>query len=161
MERYAKDFEGIPGGFATPEGLDPNFRDGYQGMRMAAGPGQAAYGAYRLTREADLGTWGGFGGIHVRAYRPRLSDAVIPLEGGGAVTDPFHAPRFISDFDARGYRYSPTPDSGERERTGEQLQRSRRSRSTDDLHNPEYSNHGRPPAGFGEGWARGPMRGSR
>jgi len=64
MARYQTDFEGFPAAFGSPAGLDPNYRDGYRGMRMRGDGRQASYGAHRLARREDLETLGGFQGIY-------------------------------------------------------------------------------------------------
>ena len=160
MARYATDFEGIPGGFAAPTGMDPNYRDGYHGMRMRADPRQAAYGAHRRTRRSDLGTAGGFDGIH---DAPEF-DWITPGPDGspGGVRDPFTDDEFLRDFDARGQRYAPDPASSstDRELPVRQARDWERPHGMDP-HETGYSNRGMPPAGYGEGWARGPMRGAR
>lgn len=112
MTRYIREFEGIPSEMTTPGGLDPNYRDGYQGMRMRTGPGQAAYGAYRFLHRAELGTVGGFEGIHGgRSLTPGqerllgVGDLVAPEDRDGAVV-PTDDPEFLRDFDSRGIRFS-------------------------------------------------------
>lgn len=70
MPRYEDDYRGgsFRGFSMRPEpierdSMDPNYRGGYQGMRMNPGAGgQAAYGRYRQLRERDLGGSGGFRG---------------------------------------------------------------------------------------------------
>lgn len=70
------------------DSLDPNYRGGeYHGMRMGGGgPGQAAYGAYRLRNAADLGGSGGFEGTEHREWRLREDTGTYePVRGRGGV----------------------------------------------------------------------------
>jgi hypothetical protein len=112
MTSYVREFMGIPAEESPPGRLDPNYRDGYHGLRMKSGPGQAAYGAYRFAHRADLGSAGGFEGVHGED-RPRRRlpppDAAeksgIPEGRDGGVRS-LGDPEFLRDFDSRGIRYS-------------------------------------------------------
>jgi hypothetical protein len=161
MARYESEFEGIPGGFSAPTGMDPNYRDGYRGMRMQGEPGQAAYGLYRSLRSADLETAGGFEGIHDPTEMGGLVTGDIQ-PGGGGVRDPFTDAGFLHDFDSRGQRFAADPPdtradlefplSSDVDRPGGEAE---------GPIDPDYGNRGIPPGGYSEGWARGPTRGGR
>lgn len=158
MTRYERDFLGIPAGFGTPEGLDPNYLNGYLGMRMRAHERQAAYGDHRLTHRSDLAGAGGFDGIHPRRRLGRRRPTGRPQPVDGRVADPFRDDQFLADFDARRTRYAGEPEG---RLALDRTQRSARVQPADRLYRGGYANRGIPPAGFSEGWARGPMRGSR
>ncbi|HUE97507.1 MAG TPA: hypothetical protein VMN39_12675 [Longimicrobiaceae bacterium] len=70
MARYEYEFKGITARFVEPEGMDPNYRGGYRGMRMQGREGRAPYGSHRLTHPIDMEEWGGFAGIHGGSPRP-------------------------------------------------------------------------------------------
>jgi hypothetical protein len=151
MARYEMDFVGTRAVFGEPRGLDPNYRGGYGGMRMRGGWGRAPYGAHRFARAADLETAGGYGGMYGGGSRPPRPRA--EWEERGRVRDSFRDRAMIEDFNA----HSPGLARGGRPQAagyGHELERGTRYR-------PEYSNRGTGPAGFGEGWGRGPMRGGR
>ena len=160
MSRYSTDFEGIPGGFAAPTGMDPNYRDGYHGMRMHGDAGQAAYGAHRRAHRHDLETAGGFDGIHDAPEFDWVASE--PTTGLGGVRDPFTDEEFLRDFDSRGQRFAPDPQRRSSDRALP-LRHGQDWEYPDETepYNPRYSNRGMPPGGYGEGWARGPMRGAR
>lgn len=105
MTRYEREFEGISSDAVPPEGQDPNFRGGYHGMRMNARNGQAAYGAHRLVRRADLESMGGFTGIHGPDRSTAEQDRRRDAEGAGGVRR-LDDPEFLKDFDSRGIRYA-------------------------------------------------------
>jgi hypothetical protein len=161
MTRFDRDFEGIPASAVLTEGLDPNYRGGYRGMRMTASSGQAAYGAHRLSHIRDLETAGGFGGIH---GPNELDDggSLLPPGGHTGGVRPFSDAEMMRDFDSRGERYAT-------DRYGPHPQESRAPSDSEGVedwtlarpHEPDYGNRGMPPAGFSESWARGPMPGSR
>lgn len=148
-DRYVDEFAGIPAGFRRPGGQDPNYRDGYAGMRMGGGGGRAPYGAHRMWREHDLETAGGFHGAHDFHDGPnRLPDPRWEREGMGIP----HLRRLES--------------GSRRERYGGDLERRVQRRpepgwAPDRGYRPGYTNRGLTEAGYGEGWARGPMRGAR
>jgi hypothetical protein len=161
MTRYEKDFVGIPATDVTPEGLDPNYRDGYQGMRMSAKDGQAAYGAHRLSHQRDLETAGGFGGVHGSNGLPH-NRSVLPPAGHTGGVRPFSDPELMRDFDSRGQRfatdrYGTTPGDELHPADADKVEDWTLARP----HEPDSRDRGVPPAGFSEGWARGPMPGSR
>jgi hypothetical protein len=161
MSRYSSDFEGIPGGFSRPTGADPNYRHGYRGNRMGAEPGQAAYGAQRRRDRYDLETWGGFRGIHPGGRHHGFDRGTRSAAGGGGMRDPFRDREFQRGFNAN------SPAFGPGERGSGQYDSSFDNRGPQPDWLPERrlrrleTDRGVPPAGFGEGWARGPMRGSR
>lgn len=105
MTRYEREFEGISSDAIPAEGQDPNFRDGYHGMRMTGGNGQAAYGAHRLLRRDDLESMGGYTGIHGPDGSTPDEDRRRDERGGGGVHR-LDDPEFLRDFDSRGIRYS-------------------------------------------------------
>lgn len=55
MARYIYDYQGMYGVPLPTDGMDPNFRGGYHGLRMEGGPRVAAYGEYRARHRSDLG----------------------------------------------------------------------------------------------------------
>jgi hypothetical protein len=161
MARYEREFSGMPALFTSPRGLDPNFEDGYGGMRMSGGRGRAAYGAHRFGHRYDLETEGGFGGIHGgSAQRGYRRDPAWEAHGG--VVDPYMGRRPLDDFNAmspryagpRRYRYDSGMDDRQRHLPEPRWTPSRAYRSG-------YTNRGVTDAGYSEGWAFGPMRGSR
>jgi hypothetical protein len=157
MARYESDFSGIGGGFGRPRGRDPNYRDGYQGMRMSGGRGRAAYGSHRMWRAEDLEDAGGFAGIH-GGHPDRRQRGRDPQSG---VHDPFNDPAFLRQFNA----YGPHSQGPRRGYGHEMVRRdsypAERSWSPPRLYRPGYTNRGITDAGYSEGWARGPMRGAR
>lgn len=162
MARYTDEYEGITGGFRPPRGLDPNYRGGYHGMRMEGGPEQAEYGRYRLRHRDDFQGVGGFDGGYSGYYggrRERSAPDHYPEREWGGLRDPRYDREFIRDFNAN----SPVLRRGGR--YGSEMER---GRGPDDApgrthwgYDPRYANRGLSSSGFGEGWARGPMRGAR
>jgi len=162
MERYEDEFMGIPGGFAEARGLDPNYRDGYGGMRMRGGNGRAAYGDHRLMRAQDLETEGGFGGIHPIRDDGYLERIAGRWEDEGGVGDPFANPRLLRDFNAHSPEYGPPrPFRYDQEMEGSQRRMRERDWSPRRAYREGYTNRGVTDAGYSEGWAYGPMRGAR
>jgi hypothetical protein len=161
MARYETEYQGIPAAFAEARGLDPNYRDGYWGMRMTGGGGRAAYGMLRARLSQDLETAGGFGGIHGHSDRAQIRSRYGREESGG-VRDPFRDLDFIRDFNARSPMYDGDRRSGERYPAGPRDQiaheRSWSPNRTEDGH---YGDRSISEGGYGEVWARGPMRGAR
>ncbi|MEX2571150.1 MAG: hypothetical protein WD737_07570 [Gemmatimonadota bacterium] len=163
MARYEREFMGIPAEFTEARGMDPNHSGHYRGMRMGSGQGRAAYGAHRLVHERDLGTEGGFAGLHGRSDDARARPFDPRWNDHGGVGDPSRRGRLLHDFNANSPMYArPSP----RPRYGRELERRERfllerawlpSRQ----YRPGYSNRGMTEGGYSEGWARGPMRGAR
>lgn len=159
MARYVDDYQGISGHPTRPRGLDPNYREGYGGLRMQGGWGQAEYGRYRFVHEDEMGDreWHGFGqrrGLYAgdldRGYeRVRMN----PESGrrGGGVRDLRRDRRALREFNAS------SPSLGDDR--GYDVDRPRRSH--DQRYRFGYANRGLPSGGYGEGWAWGPMRGAR
>jgi hypothetical protein len=104
---YARDFMGIPARLRAARGRDPNYREGYRGMRMRGEGWQAGYGEHRSRREADLEPYGGFGGID--GGRPPRGRG-RPEDGG--VRHP-EDPRMLRMFNSNS---SGLRDPGDRER---------------------------------------------
>lgn len=164
MARYEREFFGMPGEFRESRGLDPNYVDGYHGMRMGGGYGRAAYGSHRLMRERDLETEGGYYGT-LRdprspggAYDPRWMDPRWERSDSGH--SPYDARRAIQDFNSHSPEFAGPPprlryDADVRGRDLEPSWGPQRS------FRRGYTNRGITDAGYSEGWARGPMRGSR
>lgn len=168
MARYVDEYVGISGHPEPPGGRDPNFRGRYRGMRMGAGPGQAAYGWYRWRHADELGGNGGFAGRSRRgergaeAYgtypsRPRTYDWEL---GGGGVRDARHDRQLVHDFNANSpaLRGEGRPQG----RYGVDY----RERGSHPVPGPTenrfgYTNRGLGSAGFSESWAPSPGRGSR
>jgi hypothetical protein len=160
MARYQRDFVGIRGE-GRAEGMDPNFRGAYGGMRMGGGHGRAPYGAHRWDRAHDLQAWGGFQGRgHEGGSRGR-PEFRPEWEQRGGLRSPYGDERVLRDFN------SHSPDvRWHRGGYGREMER-RDSGPVDRPWNTErdfrqgYSNRGITDAGYSEGWARGPMRGTR
>lgn len=150
MARYAEQFVGMRARFSRPEGSDPNYRGGYNGMRMEGPPGRARYGSHRRMHQRDLGGFDGYSGIH--SGRPSQGYQV-DYDRRGYMGYPNRGPRLIGEFNSRsraleigegdrGYgrdfspRYRPDPQRGR--------------------YRPSYANRGMGEAGFSEDW--GPFR---
>jgi hypothetical protein len=140
MARYDHWYEGISARPESPRGMDPNYRDGYRGMRMQGGPSQAEYGWYRMRHQDDLGFRRG---SPVRGYgddyelTPVRYDPESGRIGGGGV----HGRRYDGPYHGGADRQlGPGPVPGYRFR---------------------YSNRGLTGGGYSDAWAFGPMRGSR
>jgi hypothetical protein len=163
MARYIDEFVGISAGFRAPSGADPNYRDGYAGMRMIGGRGRAAYGAHRLSREEDLGTAGRFGGLLVSGRGGIRPHSDPRWEESGGIGASYRDPRLLHDFNAHSPAYL---DDDQRSRSGHGLERGRRyvrapGWSPRRAYHPRYTNRGVTDAGYSEGWARGSMPGAR
>lgn len=163
MARYTDEYEGITGGFRQPRGMDPNFRGGYQGMRMGGGPNQAEYGRYRMRHPGDFQGSGGYQGGYGAYYTGeggRYAADYRPEWHGGGLRDPRYDRGLMHDFNAN----SPMLRSY-RGRYGRDMERPRHAGeapgSTHQGYDPRYANRGVSSSGFSEGWARGPMRGAR
>ena len=153
MARYEYEFSGIPARFVEPSGMDPNYRGGYRGMRMSGRDGRAPYGSHRIAHPGDMEGWGGFGGIH---------EGRVPTAGWdwGEGHSHYGARRtqLIREFNANSpalRRQSPS-DEDRRQR-----QLPERDWAVPRNYRPGYSNRGLSDSGFGESWARFPMRGGR
>jgi hypothetical protein len=167
MTRYQRDFAGIRGA-GEARGMDPNFRNGYGGMRMGGGNGRAPYGAYRWDRARDLETWGGFEGWgpdgRGRGGAGRGRPEFHPdVEQRGGLRSPYGDERILREFNTRSPELSR--NRGRTRYGGEMEPRERgpvdRPWSPQRDFRPEYSNRGVTDAGYSEGWARGPMPGAR
>jgi hypothetical protein len=172
MPRYSSDYGGIPANPSENRGMDPNHRNGYQGMRMYGGPRQAAYGWHRWTHERDLETSGGFHGRHEgtpgesrgQFGRPRYDQ---DHRGGGGVHDLRHETRYLRDYNADSIRFRE-----EGSRAGERQQRERsnrdavagdrvRRRGYDTGFSRGYGNRGLSDGGYSESWTPSSARGRR
>lgn len=155
MARYEYEFNGITARFVEPDGLDPNYRRGYGGMRMRGRDGRAPYGSHRLTHPIDLDGSGGFGGIHE--------------ERGGAAREGWdwgegqghfgqRRQERLRSFNANspGLEGGYASDRDRRERRAPE-----RTWAVPRTYRPGYSNRGMPDPGYSEAWARFPMRGGR
>jgi hypothetical protein len=174
MSRYMKDYGGIPAKPFANQGMDPNHRNGYQGMRMYGGPRQAAYGWHRWMHERDLEMNGGFHGRHEglaadspgRIGRPpRRYDQ--DLRGGGGVHDLRYETQYLRDYNADSIRFRDEGARGggrqERERSDRDAgaaDRSRR-RGYDTGFSRSYGNRGVSDGGYSDSWNPGSMRGRR
>ena len=123
MARYEKEFWGMPGEFTESRGLDPNYRDGYHGMRMVGGNGRAAYGAHRWAREGDLEREGGYRGAGAWAKQSQSGPwhpDDVRWEERDRDRSPYDAHRAMHDFDSRDQAFAPPPPNlgyhGHRER---------------------------------------------
>lgn len=170
MTRYAHDFMGTTTDLVRPRGMDPNFRDGYRGMRMHGDDQQAAYGWYRWRHERDLGGSGGYPGLVDRAqeggrggYGPPPAAYDRDWEGGG-VRDLRTDRRALREFNAAspGLRYGAEYETS---RYGRDYRPRGGSRGALPGHfrgdRFDYGNRGLSSGGYSEGWAWGPMRGAR
>jgi hypothetical protein len=160
MSHYVDDFAGISARFTRPTGYDPNYRGGYRGLRTVGGAGRAAYGAHRYLSRGELGTMGGYGGIHDAPGRPGRGEEE---EVAGRVRDPFRDERLLRQYNSRSPSLAdrarlPRSRSYDREVT-----RRERDRDwvLDHRYRGEYSNRGMPPAGFSDGWSRALLGRSR
>lgn len=173
MARYVDDYHGIVGHDTSPDGMDPNYRGRYRGMRMGGDRHQAAYGWYRLQHPNDFGGSGGFRGRTPAGNQHRLGRGDRYDQGarGGPSV------RYDADWQSGGVRNL---------RYDRELLRDfnanspalQRAGSYDDEHLSRLprgvapwsrgrggwlggSNRGITEAGYGESWAWGPMRGAR
>lgn len=166
MARYSHEFMGIRGDPRDTRGMDPNYRGGYRGMRMHGYDDQAAYGWHRWTHDEDFEGSGGYMGrsnpperaMYEGGYR-RPRGAYDRGWGGGGARDP----RFVRDFNANSpvVRYGGDYD---RPRYGEEFRRRNAPQPRPGHFQGErfdYANRGINSGGHSEGWAWGPMRGSR
>lgn len=172
MPRYQDDFGGITGNPGRGRGMDPNHREGYQGMRMHATHGQSAYGWHRWTHPLDFESSGGFIGRYAGDYhdRPRRISPQAGREfdtrGGGGVYDMVREPEHLRMYNAESIRFR---DEGRGARggagryandyRGAGLPRGRSGYDNRFLRG--YTNRGRNEAGYTESWTWGPMRGAR
>jgi hypothetical protein len=164
MARYVEHFGGLSAGFGEPRGMDPNYRDGYHGLRSSGGAGRAPYGMHRYDRRDDLGTMGGFGGIHGGPDRRPDWDGD---EEGGLGRDAFRAPRLLRHYNSR----SPALREIDGGYVSEELRGSRRELARGPEREPawmpdrgyrgESTNRGVAPGGFSQSWARPGMPGGR
>lgn len=97
---------GIPANFTANrqgEGLDPNHRNGYMGMRTEGGPWQSGYARYRAHHSDDLGGYGGFWGLEEPSRRAPTDYGAGPgssaAEGGG-VQDSAADLEYLKDFNS-------------------------------------------------------------
>jgi hypothetical protein len=138
MARYDHWYEGISARPEPPRGMDPNYRDGYRGMRMQGGPWQAEYGRYREYHQDSLDFRRG-----------------SPVSGYGddyELTPTLYDPQSGLD-DGSGYvRYEPDLRGGRDPQRGPGPVPGYRF---------GYGSRGLNAGGYSPGWAFGPMRGSR
>lgn len=162
MSRYNREFMGISGHPERPGGADPNYRDGYSGVRMRGGPGQAAYGHYRWRHQGDLGFERG-----VPMHRYGYDYDLMPVDygharrmpNGGGVHDVRYDDEFMRDFNAE----SPLFRGGswrQRRGGGAPGEQSGRTPPYDTGYRPQYGQRGMSSSGYSQPWARGPMRGN-
>ncbi len=164
MPRYARDFQGIPARIEGASGMDPNHRDGYHGMRMVSGRGQAPYGWHRYTHEADFEGSGGFRGRYgggpagrddrFSNSRPRYDSE---LRGGGGVHDWRYDTEYLRDFNANSTRFREGGGWG----AGGRPSGGSRAGRYDGGFRWGGPQRGLSEGGYGEPWAWGPMRGAR
>lgn len=169
MARYVDDYRGIIGHDVPGRGMDPNYRGGYEGMRMRGGPSQAEYGWYRALHPGDFAGAGGSGGFGPRRGPLGLPPAEARMGptrgpqgphgwGEGGVRNSRYDRELLHDFNANSPALA-------RERGRYDLEQRRplpRGVSPWRTANrPGYSNRGMSDAGYSEGWAWGPMRGAR
>lgn len=169
MARYVDDYQGIVGHDVPPRGMDPNFRGVYGGMRMRGGRGQAEYGRYRLQHPEDFGGSGGFAGRYGahgvapgrRREVPREPGVGYGREwGSGGVREIRYDRELLHDFNANSPALEPRRGPYDVD-TRSRLRRGVAPWSRGPGGHPWYSNRGISDAGYSEGWAWGPMRGSR
>lgn len=187
MPRYVTDYQGISGQPERGEGMDPNHRNGYHGMRMRAHPGQAAYGWHRWTHEADLETHGGYGGRqlsgsydrdHRSADRGSRYDLELHHAGrgrspwpidddhlhAGGVRDLRYDDELLREFNADSIRFRNEGRYRGRGGSGRPRLESggRGGRSAyDHGFRRGYGNRGMSDGGYTDPWTWGPMRGAR
>lgn len=168
MPRYTDDYLGISGRPEPPRGMDPNHRDGYQGQRMRAGPGQAAYGWHRWSHPDDFDGSGGFHGHHAGESRDgrTLSRARPPydreMRGGGGVHDWRYDTEYLRDFNATSTRFRDDGGwGGNRQRGGGDGRLPSGRSAYDTGFRWRYGNRGMSRGGYSDSWSWGPMRGSR
>lgn len=158
MARYAYDYQGIPARLRYDNGMDPNFRGGYRGMRMTGGDWQAAYGRHRLHHAGDLETAGGFYGRGLRGEYPRMRERLPEETAGGGTRDRRYDRDLLRQFNANSVRLrGEGRGSEERGAEGREVDRPRRQRGGNEF---GYTNRGLSESGYSQGWARGPMRGA-
>ena len=137
MTRYEHWYVGVSARPEPPRGMDPNYRDGYRGMRMQGGAWQADYGRYREHHQGSLGFRRG-SPVRGYGYDYELTPTRYDPESGRR--------------DGAGYR----PDRSFRgpldEQRGPGFVPGYRFRGT---------SRGLTAGGYAPGWAFGPMRGSR
>ncbi|MEX2584360.1 MAG: hypothetical protein WD766_13915 [Gemmatimonadota bacterium] len=161
MARYEREFSGMPAYFRGAQGMDPNYVEGYHGMRMQGGRGRAAYGAHRYQQREDLGTEGGYGGIHGRGGAERYPRLHPEWEESGGVRDPYRNRGMMQDFNSRSPSFARPPSRYDREIDERQRFLPERQWMPRGTYRPGYTNRGITDAGYSEGWAFGPMRGAR
>jgi hypothetical protein len=168
MARYEREYGGIRADAGAPRGMDPNYREGYGGMRMQGSPHQAPYGLYRHHHAGELGNAGpeGYraGGRYDREAiypRRRLERPDSAGRGDGGVHDWREHPEWIRQYNAN----SPLLRGGGREQDrmspGREMRRGGRPYQIDARYRQEYGNRGLSSSGFSEPWARGPNPGAR
>jgi hypothetical protein len=169
MPRYAHDYQGISARDARPRGLDPNHRDGYQGMRVRGGRGQAPYGAYRFTHAGDFEGSGGYQGRYAgdleggsgrqRGGYDRLLRA-SGTGGGGGVHDWRYDTEYLRQFNSESPRFRQDGRWG-RSGRGSGSGEGARPSGYDGGFRWDYANRGMSRGGYTDSWTWGPMRGSR
>lgn len=155
MARYFDDYRGIVGHDLPPRGMDPNYSGPYGGMRMSAGRYQAEYGRYRARHPDEFGppeafVHGGRGGYAPVPERTRG-------RGDGGVRNLRYDRELLHDFNAN----SPALQRRGRYDREQRRPLPRGVSPWARPGRPDYADRGVPQAGYGEGWAWGPMPGSR
>lgn len=137
MASFKDDFIGISADPGEAQGSDPNFRNGYGGMRMTGRDGRAAYGAHRIRRAADPRGWVGENRIVAGSEPIRLGRSGESAAASGLARR------------RKGVRDTVTRPSEEMARRRTELMRRRR---------PGYSNRGLSEGGFSERKSSSPLR---
>jgi hypothetical protein len=158
MARYEREFVGMPAEFRDSHGLDPNYRNGYHGMRMLGGYGRAAYGNHRLYHERDLEREGGFPGSRgaARGFQPddpRLYDPSWEMRDRDH--SPYQARRAMHDFDSRSPMYADPKMRGGYDAGYGGGPRPEPAWSPRRFVRPGHPDRGFTDAGYGEHWMRG------
>lgn len=147
MDRDDEEFTGgIPANFSAKrpgEGLDPNHRDGYLGMRTEGREWQSEYARYRAHHRDDLGGYGGFWGLEEPSRRAPSDYGAGPgssaAEGGG-VQDSFADLEYLKDFNAESPALAESAAPLEPQAPAQPFGM-----------NPTYANRGLT-GGFSQGW---------
>jgi len=138
---------GIPANFPAKlqgEGLDPNHRDGYLGMRVEGKEWQSEYARYRAEHSQDLGGYGGFWGLEEPSRRSPRDYTAGPgssAAAGGGVQDSAADLEYLKDFNSESPALEAAPEPS--------------TEQNPPVHpfgyNPSYANGGLA-GGFSQGW---------
>lgn len=167
MARYIHDFRDISADPRPSGGLDPNYRNGYRGMRQGADPGQGAYGRYRWEHRGDLEGSGGYAGrsmlpaheAYDRNYaRGRFYDWETRSDGG--LRNPRYDREFIRGFNANSQNFR-REGRWQRHYGADYRERGDHPMQGDSRYRFGYGNAGLTDSGFSEAWQHRPGPGSR